>query len=90
MHKLKAIFKEFLTPNLPEPRYTLRSSFSATGESESEINHRENIESMMSADLKLQWESKRRTLIISQRTSLIAILSLLVSMLALVFVIIND
>jgi|GEM_PF-6067481 len=79
----KKFFKEFLTPDLPEPRYSLTASFPVLGENESERNHRSNVETMMSADLRLQWEAQRRTLVLVQRTALIAILSLLVSMLAL-------
>lgn len=84
MNKVKDYFKEFLTPKLPEPRITLMASQPVMGESQSERNHRENIETMMAADLRLQWEAQRRTLVLVQRTALISILSLIVAIAALV------
>jgi hypothetical protein len=89
MKKLKSIFKEFLTPDLPEPRFMLMASQRVLGESESEWNHRQNIETMMEADLKLQWEAQRRTLVLVQRTAIIATLSVIIAALALIFAILK-
>ena len=82
---IKGFFNEFFTPNLPEPKITLKSSsFPYIGDGhESKRYHRENIETMMVADLKLQWEAQRRTLVLVQRTALISILSLIVAIAAL-------
>ena len=81
---IKRFFREFLTPKLPEPKFTLMSGMPHINEDQNERYHRENIETMMSADLKLQWEAQRRTLVLVQRTALISILSLIVAIAALV------
>lgn len=86
---IKNIFNEFFTPKLPEPRFTLVSSLRVQGENESERNHRENVETMMVANLELQWEAQRRTLVLVQRTAIISILSVIVSIGALVVVILK-
>lgn len=80
---IKKIFNEFFTPKLPEPKYTLMSGMPHMNEDQNERYHRENIETMMAADLKLQWEAQRRTLVLVQRTALISILSLIVAIAAL-------
>jgi hypothetical protein len=89
MVKIKPHFKEFLTPDLPEPNFMLRGSLRSLGESESERNHRDNVEAMMQADLNLQWESQRRTLVLVQRTAMISVLSLIVATLALIWSVLN-
>ncbi len=80
----RSFFSEFLTPKLPEPKFTLMSGMPHINEDQNERYHRENIETMMSADLKLQWEAQRRTLVLVQRTALISILSLIVAIAALI------
>ena len=84
MKRRKLNIKEVFTPKLPEPNYTLLASPRFIGENESERNHRDNIETIMSEDLKLQWEAQRRTLILVQRTLLVSILSVTIALAALI------
>lgn len=81
---IKKMFNEFFTPKLPEPKVTLMSTFSFTHDNPSDTHHRQNIEAIMIADLKLQWEAQRRTLVLVQRTAIISILSLIVAIIALI------
>ncbi len=87
---IKKWSKEFFTPKLPEPRFTLRATQRSLGDNEAELNHQDNVETMMIADLKLQWEAQRRTLVLVQRTALIAILALVVSILTLAVTILHE